>query len=202
MSKPQIETLPQPAADAQARDQVIDAMLEILAERGWNATTLAAIAERAALPMLRLQRLFADKSAIFAAFVARIDSAMLAGTEFVSEADSPKDRLFDVIMNRFEALRSAKPALARLWRDGLRLDAPLDPASLMASRQSLVWTLEAAGISASGIRGQLRLLGLAGLMTLALRTFLEDGSEDLSATMARLDELLRRGDEMARTLRL
>jgi AcrR family transcriptional regulator len=202
MSKAKPDPLSAEMEDLQVREKAIDALLAVVAAKGWNAATLAAIAEEAQLPMIRLQRHFADKSAIFAAFVARIDGAMLAGTEFVSEADSPKDRLFDVIMNRFEALRSAKPALARLWADGFRLDAPLDPESLLATRRSLVWTLEAAGISASGLRGQMRLLGLAGLMTLALRTFLNDTSEDLSATMARLDELLRRGDEMARTLRL
>jgi AcrR family transcriptional regulator len=188
--------------DALLHVQVIDAMIAVVAAKGWNGATLQAIAEEAGLPLASLHRLFTSKEAIYTEFLARLDRAMLAGTDPVSAGDSPKDRLFDVIMNRFEALKPAKPMLARFWQDGLRLDFPMDSASILANRQSLAWTLEGAGISASGLKGQLRILGLAGVMLTILRAFLDDASEDLSPTMAKLDETLRRSDEIARTLGL
>lgn len=200
MAKPK----PTDAAHAQTllRDQAIDAMITIVAAKGWNGATLSAIAEEAGITLPALQGLFAGKEALYAAFVERIDHAMLAGVDPVSAGDTTKDRLFDIIMNRFEALRSAKPMLARFWQDGLRLDFPLDPLNVMAGRQSLAWILEAAGLSSTGLRGQMRILGLAGVMLTALRAFLDDSSEDLSPTMAKLDETLQRTDEMARTFRL
>jgi len=61
-----------------------------------------------------------------------------------------------------------------------------------AVRNSMRWMLEAAGVSASGWRGALRirLLGLAYLS--AFRVFLDDDSGDLTRTMAALDRALRR----------
>ncbi len=59
--------------------------------------------------------------------------------------------------------------------------------------------LEAARLSAGGLRGLLRAkaLGLAYLAT--LRVFLRDDSPDLAATMAALDRNLSRLDRLART---
>jgi AcrR family transcriptional regulator len=188
--------------DAERRGAIIDALCTVVASSGWQATRLHAIAEEAGIALAVLYRDFDSKEAIYAAFLAQLDEAMLAGTDPVSHGDAPKDRLFDVVMNRFEALRPAKPMLARFWQDGLRLDWPMDPQSILANRRSLVWALEAAGLSTSGIRGQLRILGLAGVILSVMGTFVSDTSEDLSATMAKLDDTLRRSDELARTLRL
>lgn len=193
------ETEQRPETD---RERAIAALIAVIAAKGWNGATLQAIAEEAGLTLSALHGLFPSKDALYGEFLAGLDRAMLAGTDPVSAGDSAKDRLFDVIMNRFEAMRSAKPMLARFWRDGMRLDFPLDPESIVANHRSLGLALEAAGISASGLKGQLRILGLAGVMLTVLRTFLDDSSEDLSPTMAKLDETLRRTDEIARTLGL
>ncbi len=58
--------------------------------------------------------------------------------------------------------------------------------------------LEAARLSAGGLRGLVRAkaLGLAYLAT--MRVFLGDDSPDLAATMAALDRNLRRLDRVAR----
>lgn len=202
MAKAKPTSAAEEKTDALLRLQVIEAMITVVAAKGWHGATLYAIAEEAGIALPALHRLFDSKEAIYTAFLARLDHAMLAGTDPVSNDDSPKDRLFDLLMNRFEALKPAKPMLARFWQDGLRLDFPTDPASVLANHQSLAWALEGAGISASGLRGQLRILGLAGVMLTVLNTFLDDSSEDLSPTMAKLDETLRRTDEIARTLGL
>ena len=54
--------------------------------------------------------------------------------------------------------------------------------------------LEAAGISASGLRGAFRIEGLGALYACALRVWLEDETADLSKTMAELDKRLSQID--------
>ena len=57
-------------------------------------------------------------------------------------------------------------------------------------RRSLANMLEAAGLSASGLRGAFRIEGLGVLYACALRVWLKDESADLSKTMAELDKRL------------
>jgi hypothetical protein len=54
--------------------------------------------------------------------------------------------------------------------------------------------LEAAGVSAAGLRGRLRRQLLTGLYLSVLRVFLDDDSSDLARTMALLDQRLRWGE--------
>ncbi len=102
-----------------------------------------------------------------------------------------RDRLFDVLMMRFDAMGEEKEALRRIAAD-LRRD-PIASAPLARPLlQSMGWMLEAAGIDSSGIAGALRVRGLAFVWGAAFRVWLEDG-EDQSKTMAELDRRLRDG---------
>jgi hypothetical protein len=57
------------------------------------------------------------------------------------------------------------------------------------------WMLEGAGIAARGPRGRLRRKGLLGVWLWTLRVWQRDDSEDLSATMAALDQALARAEQ-------
>ena len=50
--------------------------------------------------------------------------------------------------------------------------------------------LEASGVSASGLRGAVRIEGLGAIYACALRVWLKDETADLSKTMAELDKRL------------
>ena len=60
----------------------------------------------------------------------------------------------------------------------------------------MAWSLEAAGIGASGLLGLIRIKGLGLIYLAALRVWLEDESPDMSATMARLDKDLKRAEAL------
>jgi hypothetical protein len=60
--------------------------------------------------------------------------------------------------------------------------------------------LEAAGLSASGLRGEMRVKGLVAVWLWTLRAWQADESEDLSVTMAALDAALRRAEQAAEWL--
>jgi len=130
-----------------------------------------------------------SKPAILGALSRRIDAATI---DLPAEADaSAQERLFEVLMHRFDLLTPYKPGLKGLARDARR--GRLDGLALACHLpRSLAWMLEASGVSASGLKGKVRvkLLGLAYLST--LRIWLRDDSPDLAKTMAALDKALKR----------
>jgi AcrR family transcriptional regulator len=75
-----------PRRDKQAR--IIDAALELSAERGWTAITLDDIAVAAKLDPDEVYRLTPTKSAILNAFVRRTDLAVLAGQSMADEEEA------------------------------------------------------------------------------------------------------------------
>ncbi len=184
------------AAEGEADDaegRLVDAALRLAARQGWRAIGVAAIAAEAGLPLDRAYAACPSRLAILAAFHRRIDRAALAGAAIESDA-SPRDRLFDILMRRFDALQPHKTALRAILRDSVG-----DPAALLdvsAVLRSMAWMLEAAGISAAGWRAGLRTPLLVGLYFLVLRDFLDDDSVDLAKTMAALDRRLRRAQSL------
>lgn len=175
-------------------DKIIDAALKLAASRGWHDLALADIAEAAKVGLPELAQLFPTKAAILAAWSRRIDAEVLAAAEAEDLAgEAARDRLFDVLMLRFDALAPQKPALRNIARDIAR-DPVAAAALLRPALQSLGWMLEAAGIDASGLRGALRVRGLALVWAAAFRVWLDDG-EDQAKTMAELDRRLRQGED-------
>src|SRR5687767_5870620 len=93
--------------DATAEDRVIDAALALIAARGWRGLGLSDIAAEAKIGMAELYALFPSRNAILEGFVRRTDRLALAGADLAADdsAGSVRDRLFDLLMRRFDALR-------------------------------------------------------------------------------------------------
>ena len=98
-------------------DRIIDAALARMASDGWRHLSLAAIADSAELPIVRVYRTFGSKQAILRGLHRRIDEAALAELPPAEPAERPRDRLFDLLMRRFDTLRPYKPALEVLRRE-------------------------------------------------------------------------------------
>jgi AcrR family transcriptional regulator len=170
-----------------AKDRLVDAALRLAERQGWRRTGLAEIAAEAGLSLAEAYAACPSKPAILAEFHRRIDRAALA--EAGDAAEPTRDRLFDLLMRRFDALAPHRGALRAILRDSLG-----DPAALLAVPAllcSMGWMLEAAGVSAAGWQGRLRTQVLAGAYLAVFRAFLEDDSADLARTMAALDRRLR-----------
>lgn len=178
-------------------DHMVKAALSLAAEKGWRGLALADIAERAKVPLTEVIEHFASKGAILAAYTRRIDQHMLEGGTESSE--SPRDRLFDLIMRRFDAMAEDRRALRNILRQ-----AGDDPWALLCGGgrflKSMALTLEAAGISSSGLRGLALIQGLSAVYLYAFKTFLDDDSADHARTMAALDKALRRAEDVSSLL--
>ncbi len=186
-----------PAAGA-LRQRVIAAALDLAARQGWERVALADIASAAGIKLSELHALFCSKTAILAGLARDIDSQVLDNLPAAEAEASPRDRLFDVLMRRFDALEPHRAGLEAVLRASPRdpLGALCGLASLV---QSMTWMLEAAGVPATGLRGLARAKALALLYVWVLRTWLSDESPDKARTMAALDGGLRRARAFLRT---
>jgi AcrR family transcriptional regulator len=171
-------------------DRIIDAALACIARQGWRRLSLADIAAEAGLPILGVYRLYSSKPAILCAFFRRIDEAVLAAPLDSEPDERPRDRVFDLLMRRFDALTPYRAALEVLGRE-----LPTDPLAALAAGAGLLrsmrWMLEAAGISGEGLGGVLAVKLTAAAYLATLRVWLRDASPDLAPTMAALDRRLR-----------
>jgi len=179
-------------------ERLVDAALKLAAERPWSQVTLGEIATEAGLSLAELHEAAPSKSHVIRAFLKRIDAAVLAGPA-PDLSEPARDRLFDVLMRRFDALKPHRAAVASIV-DGLSRDPVQALCGWPALLRSMSWMLEAAGLDAAGLKGALRARGLAMVWLTSLRTFLTDESEDLSATMAALDRALKRAEPFGRAL--
>ncbi len=127
-----------------------------------------------------------------------VDRCMLAHAG-KDDSGSPRDRLFDLIMERFDILNEDREGLVAVL-DGLKTDPKQLVLSLPHLGRSMSWILEAAGVSTFGWQGGLRIIGLTGLYLKTLRHWMDDESEDMSVTMAALDKNLERAERLAKRL--
>jgi AcrR family transcriptional regulator len=170
--------------------------LALLAETPIERIGLAEIAKEAGVSLTQLRGEFASKLAILAAHLKAVDRAVLAEDLSDMAEEPPRERLFDVLMRRLEALAPHREAARSLIRSAGR-NPPLALALNGLAVRSQQWMLTAAGINASGPRGMMRAQGLAVLFSSVLRTWSRDEDPGLARTMAALDRALARGQRFA-----
>jgi len=172
---------------------VATAALELAVEKGWRNVSLHDIALRTNVSLSELYKEYLSREAILVGFVRSIDVEILDGLDEEMAQECTRDRLFDLLMRRFDALRPYKQGIAAVLKD-----VAFDPTAfgMGACRYfaSMSWMLEGAGISTSGMHGALRVKGLAALYFCVLQVWLNDDTKDQAKTMAALDRWLKRGE--------
>jgi AcrR family transcriptional regulator len=171
-------------------DRIIDATLAAIATQGWRSLSLAAIAVAAELSILQVYRIFPSKAAILCGLYRRIDEAVLAMPLDADPDERPRDRVFDLLMRRFDALAPYKPAF-RVLRRELPADPPSALVAAAALLRSMRLSLEAAEIPVTGICGIITVKLVAANYLASARVWLSDDSPDLAPTMVALDRRLR-----------
>ena len=179
---------------------IIDSALDLAATKGWAETSLGDIAGAAGLTLAQLHGTYPSKTAILAAYTTRVDEAVLNDIDPELADKSRRERLFDVLMKRFEAMDPHKEAVRSILRASASNVEALARGPLSLYR-SMRWMLEAANIPSSGVRGQLRIKGLALIYLAVLRAWLNDDSEDMARTTASLARQLGRAERLLGILR-
>ncbi len=177
-------------SDTQFDQALITAAFTLAAESNWAEVSVAAAARAAGLPLERARARFRDRNAILTRFGRLADEAALTG---VTEDGSPRDRLFDMLMRRIDAMQSQREGIRALLH-ALPTNPPLAIVMGAATSGSMAWMLGAAGLQTSGLAGLLRTKGLTAVWLYTLRAWERDDTSDLSGTMAALDRALARAE--------
>ena len=178
------------------RDRIIAAALRLAETRGWRDLSLGEIAAEAGIPLVEFRKEFQSKGQILAAFSRAIDLAVIE--KFPAPGpDVARDRLFDVLLTRFELMQPYKAAIRRI-RDDVGLSLGESLAQMRPALKSQYWMLAAAGISGEGGTGFLRVQGLLSVYARVFSKWLEDDDPGMARTMAALDRRLRRGESLMR----
>jgi ubiquinone biosynthesis protein COQ9 len=180
--------------DFSKRAKAVRAALALAQQKGWGDISLADIAQAAGLSLADLRREFSCKNDILRAFQAEVDGEVLAKAKAPASAgQTRRDRLFDIIMTRFEVMAPYKPALRRI--SSYLCCHPGEGALLACSSlASHYWMLAGAGAKLDGPGGALRVTGLAAIYGKVFQVWLDDPSPSLDKTMAALDRRLSRGE--------
>ena len=181
--------------DAAFDRALVSAAFTLAAQDGWARVSVAEAARRGGLPLDRARARFPMRSAILLRFGRIADQTALA--DLASDDASPvRDRLFDLLMRRFDALQAHREGVIALL-SALPANPPTALLLGLATLRSMGWMLEAAGISAHGPLGALRAKALTAVWVQAVRAWSNDRSPDLSGTMAALDKALGRAERLA-----
>lgn len=183
---------------ADPRKRAVDALMNLAASRPWGEIELPDIATEAGLTLAQLRGLFPSKLAMLGGVTRVVDDAVLAGMSDDLAAEPVRERLFDLVMRRLDAMAPYKAALRRIVPVIRR-----DPLALAALNRGAVnswrYMLASAGIPTEDSLGGLRVQGAVLLMARVSESWLDDDEPELSKTMARLDrELKTAGRIMAR----
>lgn len=172
---------------------LIASALTLAGTDGWRSVSVAAAARAADLPLSRARVRFPGKAGILLGFGRMADELTL---EDATDEGPVRDRLFDLLMRRFDALQAQRAGVLAVMRA-----LPFDPCTAVllscATHRSMRWMLEAAGGSSTGLTGELRVKGLVAVWLWAMRAWERDESEDLTGTMAALDTALSRAEQAA-----
>ena len=174
------------------REKIIAAFMAVLGEKRFEEIGFGDISARAGLSLAACRGEFGSTLAIFAAHIKDLDRKVLSNSGGDMAEEPPRERLFDVLMRRIEAMAPYREATRSLMKSVARNPGLAIALNGLAVR-SQTWMLTAADIDAAGPRGMIRAQGLAMLFASVLRTWVDDEDEGLARTLAALDRALARG---------
>jgi hypothetical protein len=179
--------------EAAIRRDLARAALAFAAASPWREATLVRLADAASRPVGDFYGASVGEAVdcVEEAF----DRAIGEDLDKLVPSQSVRDRLFELIMRRFEAMEPHRAAVLAMEQGGDR-----DPVIMAAAHQRHVrcarWVLALAGLEADGMTGQARAQGLGVIIGQARAAWRGDEAGDVAKTMASLDKNLRRAEEM------
>lgn len=183
------------------KEKVIAAAFELAQARGWENVSFVDIAEAAGFTPLEIHDDFADKTDILMTYGRMLDRKILETAGEAGEEETPRDRLFDLLMERFDLLNEDRGAIISILCS-FKGDPKQAVIALPHLGRSMSWMLEGAGISTVGITGAVKVAGLTGVYLNVLRSWKDDESPDMAGTMAALDRSLGRAESFANSFLL
>jgi AcrR family transcriptional regulator len=168
------------STDDDFNEALIKGAFDLAAREGWPSVSVAGAAREAGVALERARENFPGRAAILLTLGRMADRHALSDA---METGAVRERLFDMLMRRFDVLQQYRAGVLALFRA-----LPAEPAEVLllaaATSASMGWMLEAAGVSARGVAGAVRVQGMVAVWLFTWRAWRGDESADLSGTMA------------------
>jgi hypothetical protein len=179
--------------DSSIRRDLARAALSLAGSVPWREVTLIRLADAAARPVSDFYGATLGEAVdcVEEAF----DRAIADATDALDPKQTVRDRLFELIMRRFEAMQPHREAVLAM-EHGLDRDPTLMASAHQRNVRCARWVLAIAGMEADGMTGQARAQGLGVIIGQARAAWRGDSAGDFAKTMASLDKNLRRAEEM------
>lgn len=175
---------------------LLAAAFALIGDEGWRGFSFAKLARRTGVSRVEIYRQFRSRGALLEALHRRADEAML-GVDETELAGLPlRDRVFELLMRRLEALVPYRAGLKRLAQEG-RADPCVVLFTAARLDRCFVWLQDLAGVRHYGLRACLARQALGLAYARAVQVWFEDEGADLGKTMAELDKQLRRVQNIA-----
>ncbi|MAI89339.1 hypothetical protein [Ponticaulis sp.] len=170
----------------ETQDKIVTAAFALAAEKPWKDITLAQIAGQAGVSMSDLYEL-GSKTTLLSEIDGWLDRA--CGAEPVDMEETPRERIFDIAMLRFEAMEDHREAIMSIREGWMRRPAAR---ALAAKRRmkTAQWVLTCAG-ETNPMLFKARAAVLSGILFRAEQAWAKEEGEDFTRTMAQLDRDLR-----------
>jgi len=179
--------------DSAVRRDLARAALTLAGASTWRELTLPQLAHAASRPVSDFYG--ASLGEAVDCVEEAFDRAIADNTDSLDPSQSVRDRLFELIMRRFEAMEPHRAAVLAM-EHGLDRDPVLIAAAHQRHVRCARWVLALAGLEADGMTGQARAQGLGVIIGQARAAWRGDSAGDFAKTMASLDKNLRRAEEM------
>lgn len=187
-------------ASAKTKQKILQTFLELLTEHPYEDVSLPLIAETAKVKLSDMRSAYSSKLKLVAAFLETVDTAVLDERDEDMGDQPARDRLFDILMTRIDALAENKEAVRALQEAASKDPAlALDLNALHVRSQK--WMLIAAGVDLSGVKATVVAQGLAVAFGRVVDVWLEEDDEGMPRTMARLDKELDKGSDFMKRLK-
>ncbi|HEU0117189.1 MAG TPA: TetR/AcrR family transcriptional regulator [Alphaproteobacteria bacterium] len=174
--------------------KICDAALKCAATHDWASVTLAMIAKAVKLSPTQVTKLFSTTGDILPALVRQTDAEVANSVGKLH--GTPHDKLFEVMMARFDYLQTHRDAILNIM-GSVKRDPSLARHLLPAGASSMQAMLALAGLKQDEPKNILAVTGLLAIYAIVLCVWERDESDDMAKTMAALDRHLRRAGKLA-----
>ena len=178
------------------RPDLVELALALVAERGWRHLSFTEIARRADVPLSRVYAELPNRGALLETLSRRLDGQMLDVSIVDLEGLSPRERVFELVMRRFDAMAPYQEGLRALAREAAG-DLELIAAGLCNLDRLSRWLLDAAETGDGPAMSAIARKILAGIYARVFRVWLDDDTPDLARTVAELDRRLQQAESLA-----
>jgi hypothetical protein len=170
--------------------------LRLIAKNGWESLSLEAIAKASKSSVANVKKHFGDKSKIIPFLVTYVTRATIKSVGKVDVSQTPRDRLFEIMMARCDVLQQNRIAFQAIVK-ALKNDSRTAASLLLAQREAMQSMLHHVGLADHGLRQHITVVGLMGVYAATVWAWHRDETIDMSRTMAALGRALSAANRLA-----